>query len=502
MENKQKSFADYNDFLRSNRREINRYLNTILRFCILTGPAIALGIATGIFTETTYTACIIVSLYMLVLSTLHYFVLRHLPESEITSFLALLIMDVLLVYMSHSHIYIHITWFLIPMLSIIFCSKQMYFLMVVINYLLMMFSIAITAPYYSAVRTDYHSYSSYFANIAGGYTIETIIMAVAGYSIGQLATSYYQQLIEKYKTIREHEQHLKEQMETLDSMAEIYDNVNLLDFESMTEQSLRDGNREVFRFDSEGQTHTRMNQRLQKTVSHDQLEAFLAFTDITTVVQRLSGKLSISGEFTDRITGWFRAQYITIDTDKNGLPSRVIYTTQNIDAEKRREEHLLRISMTDELTRLYNRRCYYEDIREYNAKGLEDDFVIFSVDVNGLKTVNDNYGHAAGDELLKAAASCLQTVLGYSGKVYRTGGDEFLAIVHTSDPGTLKTKIQSESESWHGVYVPELSLSIGYATSIDNPGETVPALEKIADNYMYNEKELYYKNKGIDRRRR
>jgi hypothetical protein len=356
MENKQKSFADYNDFLRSNRREINRYLNTILRFCILTGPAIALGIATGIFTETTYTACIIVSLYMLVLSTLHYFVLRHLPESEITSFLALLIMDVLLVYMSHSHIYIHITWFLIPMLSIIFCSKQMYFLMVVINYLLMMFSIAITAPYYSAVRTDYHSYSSYFANIAGGYTIETIIMAVAGYSIGQLATSYYQQLIEKYKTIREHEQHLKEQMETLDSMAEIYDNVNLLDFESMTEQSLRDGNREVFRFDSEGQTHTRMNQRLQKTVSHDQLEAFLAFTDITTVVQRLSGKLSISGEFTDRITGWFRAQYITIDTDKNGLPSRVIYTTQNIDAEKRREEHLLRISMTDELKRLYNRR--------------------------------------------------------------------------------------------------------------------------------------------------
>ena len=502
MEKKLDNFADYNDFLRSNRREINRHLNTVLRFCILTGPAIALGIAAGIFTETTYTACLMVSLFMFVLSTIHYRILKIMPESEITSLSALLIMDVLLVYMSYAHIYIHLTWFLIPMLSLIFCSMRMYNVTIIVNYLFMVFSVAITTPYYAAVRTDYSTNFAFFANLVGGYTIETIIMAVAGYSLGKITTFYFQQIIEKFKTIREHEQHLKEQMETLDSMAEIYDNVNLLDFESMTEQSLRDGNREVFRFDGEGQTHTRMNQRLQKNVSHDQLDAFLEFTDITTVVDRLKGKISISGEFTDRINGWFRAQYITIDTDKNGLPSRVIYTTQNIDAEKRREEHLMRISMTDELTRVYNRRCYYEDIGKYNDKELEDDFVIFSVDVNGLKTVNDNCGHAAGDELLKAAASCLQTILGYVGKVYRTGGDEFLSIVHTSDAGSLKTKIQSEAASWHGKYSSELSLSVGYATSTDNPGKPIPALEKISDEYMYAEKEKYYKNKGIDRRRR
>ena len=45
---------------------------------------------------------------------------------------------------------------------------------------------------------------------------------------------------------------------------------------------------------------------------------------------------------------------------------KVIFTIQNIDDEKRREEHLLRIALTDELTRLYNRRSYDEDIETYN----------------------------------------------------------------------------------------------------------------------------------------
>ena len=61
------------------------------------------------------------------------------------------------------------------------------------------------------------------------------------------------------------------------------------------------------------------------------------------------------------VSGWFRAQYITVDSTLDGIPNVIIYVTRNVDEEKRREEHLIRISMTDEMTRLFNRRCYEED---------------------------------------------------------------------------------------------------------------------------------------------
>lgn len=64
--------------------------------------------------------------------------------------------------------------------------------------------------------------------------------------------------------------------------------------------------------------------------------------------------------------------------------------------------------------------------------GAGDDFVYASIDVNGLKIVNDEIGHAAGDELIKGAAKCMKEVIGSYGKVYRTGGDEFVSIFFAS----------------------------------------------------------------------
>ena len=179
----------------------------------------------------------------------------------------------------------------------------------------------------------------------------------------------------------------------------------------------------------------------------------------------------------------------------------VIYTTRNVDEEKRREEHLVRIAMTDEMTRLFNRRCYEEDLAVLSGSPLSDDLVIFSVDINGLKPVNDNKGHAAGDELIRGAADCLAFSVGSSGKVYRTGGDEFMAVVHTDSPEQLRATVMKRAAEWRGVYVTEVSVSVGYAASRDHPGADAEELERIADADMYSEKERYYKERGIERRR-
>ena len=59
---------------------------------------------------------------------------------------------------------------------------------------------------------------------------------------------------------------------------------------------------------------------------------------------------------------------------------------------------------------------------------LEKKLTFVSIDVNGLKLVNDSLGHEAGDELLKGAACCIQRCVGPYGKVYRIGGDEFVVL--------------------------------------------------------------------------
>ena len=201
------------------------------------------------------------------------------------------------------------------------------------------------------------------------------------------------------------------------------------------------------------------------------------------------------------VSGWFRAQYITVDSTLDGIPNVVIYVTRNVDEDKRREEHLIRISMTDEMTRLYNRRCYEEDLLRHRENDIEEDLVIFSIDVNGLKTVNDTKGHAAGDELIKGAADCLSLSIGNRGRVYRTGGDEFMAVVYASEPEEIRKEIREKAGEWHGIYTDRITMSVGYAAHKANPKASIDDLEHIADADMYEEKERFYKENGIERRR-
>lgn len=139
----------------------------------------------------------------------------------------------------------------------------------------------------------------------------------------------------------------------------------------------------------------------------------------------------------------------------------LIRTIHDIEAQKEKEKQLIEISMTDELTGLYNRRCYDADVTAYGEKELEEDLVVFSMDVNGLKEANDTNGHAAGDELLMATAECLKTAITPVGKVYRTGGDEFLTLAQTAAPEAVVEQIKQRSASWHGAYVEQMSLSVG-----------------------------------------
>ncbi len=501
MRNEDGKIMDYEEFIVNNRKTVNNSLNLVLWYCILTGPAIAIGVFAGIFPEVGYEICAQISLVMFLISALHYILNKRWPTSAVTSYFALAGLNILLVHMAYGHVYIYLTWFLVPLLSLLFCELKVFFVSALFNYIMMALSTWLTAPYYEAVRTDYDNVMSYFANVIGGFTIETIIMVAAGFALGRTSTRYFRDMIGNHKTILEHETQMSKQIGILDSMAEIYDRVNLIDFNKMTERSIKGGDNSDIELDFSVNDHTKMTQMMMDKIVPDMRDDFVRFTNITTVQIRLSGKKNITGEFIDKVNGWFRAQYITVNREEK-TPTRVIFTIQSIDNEKRREEHLVRIAMTDELTRLYNRRCYEEDILNWNKEGISDDMVVFSIDVNGLKTANDTKGHAAGDELIRGAADTLMIVTGPSGKVYRTGGDEFIALVHIEDANLFMERVKVKASTWHGVYVESLSVSVGYASHKDNPHADMDELERIADQMMYADKAEYYRLSGIDRRRR
>lgn len=491
----------YDEFIVNNRKRVNYYMNMILWVFVATGPAIYAGVAARIFHHIEYSTCIGITVATIAVPAIHLLLRKKFPNSLITSIFAITALDLLLVYMSYFHVRIYITWFLVPLLSLLFCDKRIYYYASALNYVLILITTWVVAPFYAESGMDYDTPLIYFIDTVSGLTIESIIMFLSGLIIVRLTTHHFKELFNQYRVISEHEIDMQEKMDILDSMVEIYDNVNLLNFTDNTEISLRSEKQEKHGIDMKTQTHTLMVQQLKNHVVPDQLDAFLTFTNIKTVRVRLSQKKIISADFLDSVSGWFRAQYITVDSTLDGIPNIVIYVTRNIDEEKQREERLVEISMTDEMTGLNNRRCYEEDLAEYKNNGLDGELVLFSIDVNGLKLVNDTKGHAAGDELIKGAAECIASLFGEIGKTYRVGGDEFIVIAHSNEPEAIRRKIKDMSDAWHGVYIDRIALSVGFAAHRDNPKATIDDLEHLADKDMYAEKERYYKENGMERRK-
>lgn len=163
-------------------------------------------------------------------------------------------------------------------------------------------------------------------------------------------------------------------------------------------------------------------------------------------------------------------------------------------------EQQIKIS-NDALTGVFSRFAYIETSKAYN-RHIPDDLVVFMIDINGLKRVNDSGGHEAGDELICAAAECIAGTVGKNGKTFRIGGDEFvvLAFMRPEQIAPALALLKRRTDRWNGKESRRLSLSVGYALARDYEGLSVEELVKKADQGMYEEKKEYYQVDGHDRR--
>lgn len=177
-------------------------------------------------------------------------------------------------------------------------------------------------------------------------------------------------------------------------------------------------------------------------------------------------------------------------------------------ARKQREELEINVekwmkkSNTDEVTGFLNRHAYEDEIATLEKRGLKDNLVYVSMDVNGLKVVNDSLGHDAGDELIVGASTCMRRCFSSYGKLYRIGGDEFVALIYANDVelDIIKKDIIEVTRNWRGTLNDRLTISCGFVQKNEKENMTLHEMAVLADKRMYANKSKYYQRTGTDRR--
>ncbi len=177
------------------------------------------------------------------------------------------------------------------------------------------------------------------------------------------------------------------------------------------------------------------------------------------------------------------------------LMSEVEQLRRDLSRTRERLADLERLADQDTLTPIANRRAFVRELSKVMSfterYGGGASLIFF--DVNELKTLNDTYGHAAGDEALLTIARRLLEHVRETDVIGRLGGDEFGVILAQADKGTawekaesLAAAIQADPFEWDGN---QLSLSVAFGVHTFQPGDDASKALAEADRAMYEKKQ-------------
>jgi diguanylate cyclase (GGDEF)-like protein len=179
---------------------------------------------------------------------------------------------------------------------------------------------------------------------------------------------------------------------------------------------------------------------------------------------------------------------LTVDTLAENTRRNILLAQKEIERRKKIEAQLRHLVIHDELTGIYNRAFFDEELA-LMERSREYPMSIIVADIDDLKVVNDKLGHAIGDKLLKNTAKALSTAFRAGDVLARIGGDEFAVLLPHTDSsmaGQLLFRLRAALAQYNNKN-PDLPIQISFGASTAEKGELKEAFI-IADQSMYTDK--------------
>lgn len=231
---------------------------------------------------------------------------------------------------------------------------------------------------------------------------------------------------------------------------------------------------------------------------------FVHTDDQTIVIRLFQESVQKQSEVSDKARFRFRHQdgswiYLEaigrVTKDENGQVCSVV-NSRDVTEQVRLESELRQLSLVDPLTGLYNRRSFMiivdQQLKKAERSKKKNMHLIF-LDMDGLKGINDRFGHSEGDTAIKQIAALLRQTFRSMDVIARIGGNEFLVFLQDTPeenvPAVMK-HLRENIEVWNGRHTKPYPLTVSMGAAVYDPQDPcgAEALIKKADGLMYEEK--------------
>lgn len=253
------------------------------------------------------------------------------------------------------------------------------------------------------------------------------------------------------------------------------------------------------------------NSQALRLLGYENLDSFVGRTAFDFVfleerdrAKKEFGSVAVSGKLQNREypmirkdgTSFWAELSASLIPEMEGKPAELLLTARDISKRKSMEENLRNLSVTDELTGLYNRRgfAFAAEQELKHAHRTKKEMALLFFDMDRLKMINDTYGHDEGDEALKAAAAAFHSTFRESDIIGRWGGDEFVVLALDVPAGSVSALQRRLEENLTRRNNAEgtrciLSFSTGIARYDPENPMSLHELVKVADGLMYEGKQ-------------